>query len=272
MPHLKALSGIEWNYDLEGEGDGVLLFLHGWGVDKRIWRQQAKYFSQFYKVMTIDLPGHGESSWIKVSLEVMSQDIDYILDNLSIKELSVVGSSLGALLALRFYKNHPQKFKSLVLVGSMPKFTRSDDYPFGLDVHSIRKLSTQLENAYPSIVNIFFRSLFTHEERQSRRFKWLQTFRQNDGVPMKKALMEYLDLFEHEDLRGHFKDIKIPVQIINGEEDQICTKETVLFMRSELPQTKVYFFEQCGHFPFLSKPHEFNQILSDFLKQIHYGE
>ena len=44
MPHLKGKSGIEWKYEMEGSGE-PLVFIHGWGVDHRIWRQQLKYFS-----------------------------------------------------------------------------------------------------------------------------------------------------------------------------------------------------------------------------------
>jgi len=51
MPHLKSKRGIEWHYDIEGDGSN-LLFIHGWGVNKKIWRQQIKYFSKYYKVIS----------------------------------------------------------------------------------------------------------------------------------------------------------------------------------------------------------------------------
>ena len=66
MPHIKVTS-LEWHYEIEGEGE-PLIFLHGWGVDKRIWRQQTKYFSNTYKVLSIDLPGHGKNHLQKISL------------------------------------------------------------------------------------------------------------------------------------------------------------------------------------------------------------
>src|SRR3989338_726223 len=227
MPHIKVYSGINWHYDIEGRGEH-LLFLHGWGVDKRIWRQQSKFFSQYYRVMTIDLPGHGKSGWKKINLDAV--------------------------------------IKRLVFVGSMPKFSRSADYPHGLDVNKMRKLGGQLDSDYPSVVNVFFRSLFTREERQTRRFKWLQKFRQFEGVPMKQALVEYLDILEQEDLREVLKKVHVPIQFINGRDDEICNKETVTFLKKVRPESRFDFFEQCGHFPFLSKPYEFNQVVEEFLK------
>ena len=266
MPHLKAQSGIEWHYDIEGEG-GHLLFIHGWGVDKRIWRQQSKFFSQYYRVMTIDLPGHGKSSWEKVELDVMVGDLRFLLEKTQFTDVTVVGSSLGGLVALKLYEIFPEDIARMIFVGSMPKFSKTADYPHGLDVDKMRKLGSQLQSDYPSVVNVFFRSLFTRQERQTRRFKWIQKFRQTDEVPMRKALLEYLDILEKEDLREVLRKVHVPVQFINGREDEICTKETVAFLKELSPRSRFDFFEQCGHFPFLSKPHEFNKIMEDFLKE-----
>ena len=265
MPHLKAQSGIEWHYDIEGEGEH-LLFIHGWGVDKRIWRQQSKFFSQFYRVMTVDLPGHGKSGWEKVELDVIVKDLKFLLEETKFNDVTIIGSSLGGLVALKFYALFPSGIRRMIFVGAMPKFSKSPDYPHGLDVQKMRKLEGQLQSDYPSIINIFFRSLFTKHERQTRRFKWLQKFRQNTDVPMRQALSEYLDILEKEDLREVLKKVRIPLQFINGREDEICTKETVAFLKTLSPRSRFDFFEQCGHFPFLSKPHEFNQVVEEFLQ------
>lgn len=266
MPHITFESGVNWHYDIDGEGEG-LLFIHGWGVDKKIWRQQLKFFSQFYRVMTVDLPGHGKSSWQKIDLKEMVEDIKRLLDREGYGQVTLIGSSLGGLVALKLYERYPGLVRRIVFIGSMPKFSKSKDYPHGLDIERMRKLGDHLQSDYPSIVNIFFRSLFTKQERQTRRFKWIQKFRRTDQVPMKKALLEYLDIMETEDLRAVLKDIKIPVQFINGREDEICNRKTVEFLRELSPAARFDFFEQCGHFPFLSKPYEFNQVMEEFLKE-----
>ena len=264
MPSYQADSGIEWYYDVEGEGES-LLFIHGWGVDRRIWRQQAKYFAQFYRVISVDLPGHGKSSWKKVTLEVIARDLFLLLEHIQMKEMSVIGSSLGGMVALKLYILCPNKFTRIIFVGSMPKFCKTPDYPYGLDMDKLHKLCRQLNTDYPTIVHIFFRSLFTLEERRTRRFKWLQKFRQTAEVPVKQALVDYLDILQQEDLRDVLKTVAVPVQFINGRGDQICDASTVSFLRELMPTARFDFFEDCGHFPFLSKPHEFNQLLGEFL-------
>jgi len=268
MPTIKTQSGIEWHYDIEGDGK-CLLFLHGWGVDRRIWRQQCKYFSQHYRVMTIDLPGHGKSSWKKIELEDMAHDLRFIFETLKVETLTLVGSSLGGLFALKLYELYPAYIKNMIFVGSMPKFSKSEGYPYGLDVNRIRKLGGQVSSDYPSIIDIFFRSLFTKQERQTRRYKWLQKFRRMNTAPMQSALSEYLDILEKEDLRDVFKKVGVPVQFINGTDDVICTKETVLFLQTLLPGSRADFFNECGHFPFLSKPYKFNEVMRAFLNRVN---
>lgn len=270
MPHIKVDSSMEWHYELEGEGE-TLLFLHGWAVDKRIWRQQSKYFSKSFRVLAVDLPGHGKTDWQRLSLRAIVEDIKVILDCLKIRDLTVVGSSMGGLVALKLYEIMPDRIHKLAFVGSLPKFSKSVDFPHGLDTSRMRKLHNQVEVAYPSIVNIFFRSLFTQEERESRRFKWMQTFRQGAGdVPLKPALTEYLDIIEHEDLREILRKVHVPVQFINGTEDEICNIEAVKELKTIVPNARFDFFQKCGHFPFLSKPYEFNAVLEEFI-QSHAG-
>ncbi len=270
MPYLKTRRGLEWYYELEGEGE-ILFFIHGWGVNLRIWRQQTKYFSQFYKVLSVDLPGHGKSGWRKISLKDMAQDLNELLEELKIQMLSVVGSSLGGLMALRLFEAVPQKIKRIIFVGAHPKFARSPDYPYGLDLVEIRKLAAQVQTRFPAVIDIFFRSLFTREERETRRFKWIQTFRKTEAPPMSSALIEYLDLLEKEDLRDVLFKIDRPLQFINGTHDHICSLVLVETLRQQLPQARYDFFVQCGHFPFLSKPNEFNRVLERFLNATRHS-
>ena len=160
MPHITIHSGIDWHYDIEGNGEH-LLFVHGWGVDKRIWRQQSKFF---FPVLSRDdhRPSRPrQSGWKKISLDVMVKDLKAILQSFQFNDVSVIGSSFGGLVALKLYELDPAGIKRLIFVGSMPKFSRSADYPHGLDVDKMRKLGGQLDSDYPSIVNVFFRSLFT---------------------------------------------------------------------------------------------------------------
>ncbi|MCA9401375.1 MAG: alpha/beta fold hydrolase, partial [Candidatus Omnitrophica bacterium] len=239
MPHLTTSAGIQWEYRMDqpdhSDDLATIVFLHGWGVDRRIWRQQVKYFSESFRVLTVDLPGHGKTSWQPMNLEGFARQFIELIERIEARPFTAVGSSLGGLFFLKVYSIHAALFDRFIFVGSMPKFAKSEEYPYGLDIRRIRKLGGQLETSYPSIVNVFFRSLFTKEERESRRYKWLQKFKQKDDVPMKPALASYLDILEAEDLRSVLKEVSQPIQFINGRDDEICCRDTVQYLRECCP-------------------------------------
>ena len=225
-----------------------------------------EYFSRSHQVLALDLPGHGKSSWQKVSLKDVAQDIHFILDHLKIESVNMVGSSLGGLVALKFFKHFPQKTKRLILTNALAKFAKSVDFPFGLEVARIHRLREQIDTDYPAILNIFFRSLFTLEERENGKVKWLLSFKNDSAAPNKEALKTYLRMLEKEDLRDVVKTASIPILFLNGTEDYICSKEAAEVLAGSIVHARVKFFENCGHFPFITKADEFNWHLSEFLR------
>jgi len=265
MPFYKTFTNIDWYYDLQGQGQ-PLVFIHGWGVNHRIWRQQVKYFNPSYKALAVDLPGHGRTQYHTITFEDMVYGLIDVINALGLAPVTLIGSSLGGLVAFKVYDVCPQIVRSMIFVGSHPKFARGENYPAGLDVARIRKLAGQLETHYPNMLNIFFRSLFTSQERSTRRFKWIQTFRKTDALPERQALLAMLDILEKQDLRHVLPKIRIPVQFVTGTQDYICPRALYDRIRADLPSARFDWFENCGHFPFLSKPLEFNLILEDFLK------
>ena len=264
MPSFTTKRGLTWSYELAGQGE-MLLFIHGFGVSKEIWAQQVKHFSSHYQVMTIDLPGHGHSSWMDVSLSDMAVDIKEILNTLDVHQINVVASSFGGLIALKLFKFCPEKMQRVVFVGALPKFAREDNYPAGLDIAKIRKLSNQFSGDYKAILDIFFRSLFSKQDREGENFRWIKQCYSQQPVPQRPALLKFLDILEKEDLRDILAYIQYRVRLINGSEDYICPGQLVEWLQEALPYARFDLIKGAGHFSFLTRPKEFNDILEGFL-------
>ena len=264
MPHLITPRGLNWHYEIVGEGE-VLLFLHGFGVSSRLWTAQSEHFSTDFKVMTVDLPGHGESGWQDVGLIDMAVDLNFILGKLGLEQVNVIASSFGGLIGLYLFKTGPQRIQRISFVGSLPKFARTSDYPAGLDIERIRKLSAQFDGDYASMLEIFFRSLFSRQDRESERFKWIKQFHKADAVPRREALKKFLDILEQEDARDILAHVNCRVQFINGTEDYIVPIDSMKWMEEMLPAANFDYIDGVGHFPFLTRPKEFNELLEGFL-------
>jgi len=264
MPYLMTPRGVAWHYETAGQGE-PLIFIHGWAADQRIWGQQVEFFCKTHQVVSLDLPGHGQSGWSEMSLKDIAEELNFLLQGLKVDEVNLVASSLGGLVALKYFELFPAQVRRFVFVGSLPRFAKSKEHPFGLEVPRIRKLKSQVQEDFPEILNIFFRSLFTVEERESLRFQWLQTFQKSADLPDPQALEKYLRMLEKEDLTPLLPEVRVPALLVSGSEDYICSPESLRNFHAQLSGAQMQLFSDCGHFPFLSRPEEFNVIVRQFL-------
>lgn len=264
MHHFTARSGIKWHYETFGQGEAIL-FIHGFGASVRWWANQKAFLDRHYSVIVVDLPGHGGSSWQPVTLQGMAQDLRELLDILEIAHLNIVASSFGGLVAMELYRLNPERVSRISFVGSLPKFARSDSYPAGLDIDNIRKLSHQFEGDYASILDIFFRSLFTVKERGLPSYQKVKDLRATDPLPQREALQSFLKILETTDLRDRLSSLICPVQYITGEEDYLCPRQIMDWIQEHALNARLDFIAGCGHLPFLTKPEEYNELLENFL-------
>jgi len=122
MPKIQVNS-IELDYEAYGEGK-VLLLLHGLGSTKKDWDAQVPFFSKNYRVITLDLRGHGDSTKPKseYGVELMTEDVKQFLDQLQIKKATIVGFSMGGAIAFEMAVSYPNYLDNLVIVNSGPDF------------------------------------------------------------------------------------------------------------------------------------------------------
>jgi pimeloyl-[acyl-carrier protein] methyl ester esterase len=264
MPHFKTHRGLDWHYEISGSGDPVVM-IHGLGASGHFWEAQKDFLHTDFQVITLDLPGHGKSAWMPISLIEMAMDIRQILSSLGLAQFSLVASSMGGLIALELYRMMPQDIMRISLVGSIPKFAQGPGYPAGLDIDKIRTMSTQFDGDYAAILDIFFRSLFTMKERQSDRFQWIKELRHQEPVPHREALKHFLNILEKADLRDRIASMICPLQFITGTEDYICPRAIMDWVAQHTYNARFDFIEGCGHLPFLTEVKEYNRLLEDFL-------
>ncbi len=264
MSYFLGSKNIRWHYNAFGKGE-CILFIHGWAGNMRVFSQQARHFSQDHKVILVDLPGHGKTNWKEITFEDIAFEIKEIIDELGIKEFSIVGSSMGGFVGLKIAQLFGNHVSRLAMIGSLPKFLKTQKKPLGLTEFEMNKLKKQIETRYPDILDIFFRSLFTLEERESAKFKWIHEFRKQEKVPEKRALECFLEMLKEGDLTEFLKSVHIPILFLAGRKDYICSESSLQFLKDVVPGANIEFMENCGHFPFLIRSDEFNQRIENFL-------
>lgn len=264
MPYFKTNRGLDWYYEASGSGEAIVM-IHGLGGSGHFWQAQKDFLQSDFQVVTLDLPGHGKSAWMPLSLIELANEIRQILSGLGIHQFSLIASSMGGLVALELYRTIPQDIMRFSLVGFIPKFAKGPNYPAGLDIGKIRTLSQQFDGDHATILDIFFRSLFTMKERTSDRFKWVKQLRQSEPLPQREALKFFLDILEKADLRDRIASVICPLQFITGTEDYICPRAIMDWLALHTHNARFDFIQGCGHLPFLIETKEYNRLLEDFL-------
>src|SRR5688572_4801012 len=101
-PNKKTLTvtsndGVSISYETFGKGSTALVFVHGWSCDKSYWKDQLDYFSRTYKVVTVDLGGHGESGLGRKDWTIYSfgTDVAAVIKHLSLERVILIGHSMG---------------------------------------------------------------------------------------------------------------------------------------------------------------------------------
>lgn len=250
-------------FDVKGSGDKVFVFLHGFGGSGAVWKFQIETMAAGARCIVLDLPGHGQSAWKGEDLAGIVAEVENALSAEN-GQLRLVASSFGGLVAIRFAARHPDRVSALTLSGSLPRFTADDDYPAGLNPSRIRKLAGQFQQDVGTVLEMFFRSVFTMKERESAQYRRIKELMKTLPLPHPQALSAYLDLLEKEDLRGEMAGINKPVQFIFGDHDYICPLSVIDRLRSLYPTARFDVLADCGHFPFLSYPEQFNALLKEF--------
>jgi pimeloyl-[acyl-carrier protein] methyl ester esterase len=263
MPHIKTASGINWFYEVKGEGR-PLVFLHGWSFDSGIWSKQADYFSE-YKIVALDLPGHGQSEY-KEKINI-AEELNFIFGRLGLKNANLVGHSLGGLMALKLAVNRPDLVDKIILVSTNVRFVRSDDYAHALSPAEVERLQEFLKQGYLEILPVFMRWLFTEEERSQADFRsnW-DLIAKRKIWPKQEALSYFLSFIAEEDLRSELNKINSQTLIVCGTNDPICPVGSAQYLGKNIKNSKVKLLSSCGHLPFLTESKRFNGLAQEFLK------
>lgn len=112
---LADVNGTQLFFEIAGTGD-ALVFIHGFGSDRRVWDDQFDTFAQHYQVLRYDLRGHGKSALPTQEPYAHADDLKALLNHFGIQRVHLIGQSFGGEIALNFTLTYPESVQSLILV------------------------------------------------------------------------------------------------------------------------------------------------------------
>jgi len=266
MPFLETPTGVTIHYEDSGAGR-PLVMVHGWCTSGAVWRFQ-KPLAAGCRLITIDLRGHGRSSspLSGYGLTDLTDDLVTLFTELSLADATLLGWSLGAQVALAAFPRLRERLNGIVLVGGTPRFTVTDGYDHGLSPSEPRGMGLGVRRDFKKTMGGFFRRMFAPSELSRGQENLVAREIVMAGrLPDSAVALATLEILETTDLREALPAVDRPVLLVHGTADSICPPGASRYMARHLPHARLLELEGVGHAPFMSRPDDFNRILSDFL-------
>lgn len=256
-------NGVKLAYYVYGEGKPTLVFVVVWVGTAEMWLPQVNYFSQNFKMITVDMRGSGESDKPEdnYTLDLFVDDLNSIIEELQEKNFVLIGESEGASVAIKYVAKYPEKVSKLVLIGGTPKMIANADFPHGVPSAIFENLFAFFQESYSRGLRAFMEALYP--EPGTEYLKEL-TFKISQKTTQEIA-MNCLINFSKEDIRPLLGKINIPTLIIHGENDRVFLPKCTKYMHEKIPRSKMYIFKEKGHLPSVTATDKFNKILKEFI-------
>ena len=263
--------GLKVRYIQAGEGP-VVLMLHGLAASLLTWYCNIDVLADAgYRVIAPDLPGYGDSdkpSHLDYDPDSAANFIYDFSQQLGLERFSLVGSSAGGVIAGLFALENPDMVEKLVLVGSggfgreVSWFLRVISLPVVGDL----VYQPWLNNMVGTTKYLFYRppAILNELLPEMERVKLLPGAR----AAMLRSIRSCINLWglrERWFMLERLKNSEVPLMTVWGTEDIIIPVSHADAVRRELPNSVVRVIPECGHWPQMEKPGQFNPMLTSFL-------
>jgi 4,5:9,10-diseco-3-hydroxy-5,9,17-trioxoandrosta-1(10),2-diene-4-oate hydrolase len=252
----------------EGSGPPVIL-IHGIGASLEYWLYTVPALAQHHRVVAVDLPGCGfsERGPKLPTLEEVADLIVDLQDALGFERASLIGNSLGGLVALETALRHPDRIDRLILSNSAGL---GREINFFWRLTAIRPVGRFMIEANRLAARRGWRNLFYNPRGEpdivARCEKWVARPDLVDTIvgAAKSGLTlrgQRPDVIRLNRLRG----LRVPTLIVWGREDWVIPVAHAERAYRLIPNARLEIFENCGHCPHLERPLDFNRLAEEFL-------
>jgi pimeloyl-ACP methyl ester carboxylesterase len=252
-------NGVKLAYYMYGEGE-TTIFLLAWTSTAELWIPQVTYFSQKYKVVTMDMRGTGESDkpLEEYTLDMYVDDVKSVIDDLQDKNIIFVGSFIGAKIAVKYIANHQGKISKLVLLSFNP--VPVDDRP-GFDRKAFEENHERMLKTPLLGVKRFWEKTVPDPRYESLREWGLKSSEKTPPEIFVKSLYN----LSKEDIRSLLAKIDIPTLILNGDKTAYAL-ENVKYLKERISGSESFVFKGLGLcFLNMLAADKFNKILEEFI-------
>lgn len=247
--------GVRIVYDVRGQGDTTLVFVHCWSCDRSFWHNQLDAFADRYRVVTLDLAGHGESGANRKNWTVLSLagDVRAVADALKLQRIILVGHSMGGPVSLEAARLLRGRVRGVIAADTL----HNADQP--LTAAMLQPIVAKLKADFPGAMGSFMGSMFAKTSDPAVR-DWVEKKARAARPEVAVGLM--LD-FPNVSLPKLFAGAGVPIRAINAKPPG--APPTNIEGNRKYADFDAVLMDGVGHFLQLERPKEFNEQLARFV-------
>lgn len=242
-----------------------LVFLHAFPLNRTMWASQEQALSSQFRVVTVDLRGHGESDaplW-HYTLDQVADDIRGLLDHLSIQQAVFVGLSMGGYILFAFYRKYAQRVKGLVLADTRAQADTDEGKRARFEMAQIAYKQGPAVIADLMIPKLLSPASINTNPDLVRRVRVMIEGNQISGIAG-----DLMAMAERADSILLLNQIACPTQIIVGEWDQVTPLSDAKLMADRIPGARLSLIPGAAHLANLEQPDQFLEIVRSFVEDV----
>lgn len=253
---IRSFDGVKISYDVQGEGQPALVFVHGWSCSREYWKEQVAHFAKKHKVVTIDLAGHGQSGLSRkdYAIEAFGKDVAAVAEKLNLNRIILVGHSIGGLVVVEAARQMPGRVACLVGADEF------HDIEKGFTEEDVKGLIAMIEPDFVKGTQSFVRGMFP-PGADPELVDWvadrMSSADPKIGINIFKNLSNY-------DLKGAVGQIEVPLYSISSDLWPMNLEGNKKYVKS----FKLKIMKGTGHFVMLEDPEKFNRLLQEVIEEL----
>jgi len=258
-----SFDGVTIHYQVQGGGNPTLFFVHCWSGDQTYWKAQVSHFSPHYRVVTLDLAGHGESGLNRKdwTVSAFAQDVVAVVDDLDLDEVVLIGHSMGGTVVLEAAVRLPERVVALVGVDTLfdkwARFTLEQREQFLVPFHTDFVETTQ---------NWVRHNLFLPTS-DATLVDWVAADMSAAPPEVGSASMDAIYEWGGKDFPEALGRLRTRVFMIQAESNA-QNLQVVESFASSFRSFQVCVVPKVGHFVMMEEPETFNRLLTQAIEQL----
>lgn len=246
----------------KGKGKAVVL-LHGFLGSHKIWESTIKNLSRSYRIIAIDLPGHGGTACFGYahSMDLMAKCVKAVMDYLKLKKYVLIGHSMGGYVSLAFADLFPDHLRGMCLYHSTALADTEEK-----KIERMRAIKAVKANRSVYTKNAI-KNLFAAKNLKYLKEEISFASKIAKGISQQGIIAALHGLKDRPSRDIILGLVKYPIMMVIGEHDNVLPAQQLLEQSQIINNKTILYLEHDGHFGFLESPRQSNKELRKFLRK-----